>query len=168
MEIWKDIKGYEGYYKISNTGKVRNAKTDKILVGDINSVGYRRVYLYVPTPKRFFIHRLVAIHFVDGRSTDRVVNHIDGNKLNNNYKNLEWVSRSENDIHAYRLGLRTAHPSQFKHKIIQYNLLSGAIIKVYENIDECTAALNVKRSNVYSCCNGKQKSCRGFGLRYET
>ena len=60
MEKWKDIIGYEGYYQISNFGNVRNVQTNKILIGDTNNAGYKRVTLYKPIKKRFFIHRLVA------------------------------------------------------------------------------------------------------------
>ena len=167
MEIWKDIKGYEGYYQISSNGNVRNIKTNYTLIGDINNTGYRRVTLYAPIKKRFFIHKLVASHFCDGFSENLVVNHKDGNKLNNNYQNLEWVTRSENDLHAYKLNLRQSHPCTFKHRIISYNLETGKIIKIYNNTQECCDDLKVKRSNVYNCCNGKQKSCRGIGLKYE-
>lgn len=124
-EIWKDIQGYEGYYQISNFGNVKNTKTNKILTGDTNSTGYRRVILYNPVKKRFFIHRLVALHFCNGYSDDLVVNHIDGNKLNNHYKNLEWVTKSENDKHAFKLGLRTEHPCTFKKKILAFNKETG-------------------------------------------
>lgn len=54
MEIWKDIKDYEGYYQISNYGNVRNYKTKKSLTGDINSIGYRRVVLHSPVKKKIF------------------------------------------------------------------------------------------------------------------
>lgn len=66
MEEWKDIKDYEGYYQISSYGQAKNIKTGQILKGDINNIGYKRVYLYVPVKKRFFIHRLVALHFCEG------------------------------------------------------------------------------------------------------
>ena len=86
IEIWKPIKNYENYYSISNLGNVKNNKTGKILCGDINNAGYRRITLYNPVRKRYFIHRLVAYHFCDGYSSELVVNHVDGNKLNNYYK----------------------------------------------------------------------------------
>ena len=167
MEIWKDIKDYEGYYQISSEGNVRNTKTQQILKGDTNNLGYRRVTLYTPIRKRFFIHRLVALHFCEGYSEELVVNHKDGNKQNNNYLNLEWVTRSENDLHAYNMNLRQPHPCNFKHRIISYNLKTNEVIKIYENTQECCDDLNVARTNVYNCCNGKQKSCRGVGLKYE-
>ncbi len=167
MEQWKDIIGYEGYYEVSSEGRVRNIKTKQILKGDTNSIGYRRVTLYSPVKKRFFIHRLVALHFCDGYSDELVVNHKDGNKLNNCAENLEWVTRSENDLHAFRNKLRKPSPCKFKKKVIAYDLQSLEIIKIYENVQECCDDLKVARPNVYNCCNGKQKSCRGYGLKYQ-
>ena len=167
MEEWKDIKDYEGYYQISSYGRVKNIKTGKILKGDTNNIGYKRVWLYAPVKKRFFIHRLVALHFCEGYQEDLVVNHKDGNKLNNVAENLEWVTHSENDLHAYKLKLRKPYPCQFKHRIIAYDLLTEETIKIYNNIKDCCNDLKVARSNVYNCCNGKQKSCRGYGLKYE-
>ena len=167
MEIWKDINGYEGYYQISSYGRVKNVDTNQILIGDTNNIGYRRVWLYMPVKKRFFVHRLVALHFCAGYHEGLVVNHRDGNKLNNHVNNLEWVTRSENDLHAYRHNLREPHPCQFKHRILAYDLQTGDLIKIYNNTDECSEDLNVARSNIYNCCNGKQYSCRGYILRYE-
>ena len=104
MEVFKPIDGYEGY-QISNMGNVKNAKTGKPLKAQISSSGYYNVTLslngkrYTPT-----IHSLVAKHFLDICNFE--VNHKDGNKLNNNVGNLEWVNRSENMTHAYGIGLR--------------------------------------------------------------
>lgn len=167
MEEWKDIKGYEGYYQISSYGHVKNIKTGKIINGDINNTGYKRVCLYAPVKKRFFVHRLVALHFCDGYQDNLVVNHKDGNKSNNSSENLEWVTRSENDLHAYKLNLRQPHTCKFKHRIIAYDLKTGETVQIYNNTDDCCNNLNVARTNVYNCCNGKQKSCRGYGLKYE-
>lgn len=62
MENWKDIKNYEGFYQISPYGEVKNTKTGKIIKGDINNIGYRRVTLYAPVKKRFlFIAWLLSI-----------------------------------------------------------------------------------------------------------
>lgn len=167
MEIWVNIKGYEGYYQVSSKGNVKNMATGKILIGDKNIVGYRRVTLYTPIVKRMFIHRLVALHFVDGYKEGLVVNHKDGNKTNNCADNLEWVTRSKNDLHAYRLGVRKSYPCAFKKRIIKFDLSTGETICVYRNSQECCEDLNVARSNIYACCNGTQNSCRGFGIKYE-
>lgn len=167
MEIWKDIKNYEGYYQVSSEGHIRNVNTGHILKGDTNNLGYRRVWLYAPIAKRMFIHRLVAMAFCENWPEEKVVNHKDGDKQNNTASNLEWVTRSENDLHAFRLGLRSVHPRQFKHKIIAYNK-DGSIYKIYDNVQMCCDDLKVARSNIYSCCNGKQQTCRGYKLTYST
>ena len=167
MEIWKDIIDYEGYYQISNLGQVKNINTGKILTGDTNNIGYRRVTLYTPIKKRFFVHRLVAIHFCPGMEEGLVVNHKDGNKLNNNADNLEWVTHSQNDKHAFQLNLRQAKLCTFKHKVLAFDKETKEFIKEYQNVQECADDLNVARSNIYNCCNGKQKSCRGYILKYK-
>lgn len=110
-EIWRplvcqDI--HEGWYEVSNIGRVRTAKTKRLL-SPFNSKGYLRIGLitYTRGQQKFPVHRLVANAFVEGRTHEkRFVNHIDGNKLNNVYTNLEWVTASENIIHAIRTGLR--------------------------------------------------------------
>ena len=166
MEIWKDIIGYANYYEISSFGRVRNKKTQNILIGDMNNAGYRRVILYTPVKKRFFIHKLVAIHFCENYKEGLVVNHKDGNKTNNYASNLEWVTRSENDLHALKNNLRKIYPCTFKHQIYAYDKKTKELIKVYKNVQECCDDLKVARSNVYNCCNGKQQSCRGYILQY--
>lgn len=167
MEIWKDIIGYEGYYQVSNLGRIKNINTKKILTGDTNNIGYRRVTLYTPEKKRFFIHRLVALHFCEGYQEDLVVNHKDGNKLNNCADNLEWVTRSENDLHAFKMNLRQVYPCQFKKQILAFDKDTKQLVKEYQNVQECCDDLHVARSNVYNCCNGKQKTCRGYILKYK-
>lgn len=150
MEIWKDIKDYEGYYQISNYGRVKNIQTNYLLNGDINSAGYKRVVLYTPKRKRFFIHRLVALNFCNGYSENLVVNHIDGNKLNNHYMNLEWITRSENDLHAEKIGLRKNHyiPQKPKYMIRTFDLLSNKTIKIYNNREEFCAENGFAKSSV--------------------
>ena len=123
--------------------------------------------LYIPIKKRFFVHRLVALHFCEGYQDSLVVNHIDGNKLNNKAENLEWVTRSENDLHAYKLNLRKPHACNFKHKILAYNKDTLELKKEYENVMECAEDLMVSRSSIYNCCKGKQNTCKGYILRYE-
>lgn len=166
-EIWKPIQGYENNYEISNFGQVRNKITGKILIGDHNNLGYRRVTLYTPKKQRYFVHRLVALHFCEGYKKDLVVNHKDGNKQNNYCDNLEWVTRSENDLHAYSLELRKPSPCTFKHKILAFNKDTGVLEKEYENVEACAKDLKVARPNIYNCCNGKQKTCKGYILKYK-
>ena len=103
--IHKDIKPL---YEINAYGSVRNKITGKILKPNFNK-GYHRYSLRQKNggTKHIFAHRMVAMSFIADKSKSNLqVNHIDGNKLNNNVSNLEWVTVSENSKHAYRLGLR--------------------------------------------------------------
>lgn len=102
-EVWKPIKGYENY-EISSNGRVRNSKTGRTLKQGKNNSGYFQVTLCKNgKPKTFSVHRLVAYCYVQGY--DETVNHIDGNKTNNYFTNLEWVSNAENQKHAWENGL---------------------------------------------------------------
>ena len=101
--MWKPINKCEDLYSVNENGEVKNNKTNKLIVGDINSCGYYRVCLYDKQnnrKQRFFRHRLVAIHFIDNPNNYDEVNHIDGNKSNNNVNNLEWVNRVYNERHS--------------------------------------------------------------------
>jgi len=121
-EVWKDIQGYEGYYQVSNLGRVRGLQrtvkhwrgTDKILKAKsstifISSYGYHNVNLFKNGIKKsYLVSRLVAIAFIsNNRDVKEVneVNHINGVKTDNTVKNLEWVSRQENMTHAKVNGL---------------------------------------------------------------
>jgi len=111
-EIWKDIEGYEGYYEVSNLGRIKSLKTnhgkDQILIRKT----YDRPNQYTTinftvkgVARTCSVHRLVAIAFIPNPDHKRTVNHIDGNKHNNLVTNLEWATYSENIRHAYSTGL---------------------------------------------------------------
>ena len=113
MEVWKDIKDYEGHYQISNYGMVKSVERPALIKsGYIRIVkerflsqekvigGYKRVSLSIKGKlKRFSVHRLVAIHFIDDKIKNKEVNHLDKNTSNNRVENLEWISRRENATH---------------------------------------------------------------------
>ena len=101
MEEWKDIKGYEGIYQISNKGRVKtlgnNRRKEKIREGIEDNTGYKRISLYKNRKeKKYSIHRLVAQAFLPNPDNLPVVNHKDENKLNNNVENLEWCTQEYN------------------------------------------------------------------------
>jgi len=120
MEIWKDIIGYEGLYKISNYGNIKSMpkswvcgrssvrfKEETILMV-CKTTMYHNVNLHKEKSAKFHnIHRLLAEHFIPNPENKREVNHINGDKHDNRLDNLEWVTSSENRKHAYDIGLKT-------------------------------------------------------------
>ena len=117
-EIWKDIKGNREIYQISNKGNVRTKARigargyfveEKVLTKFDNSNGYYRVSMRLSGDehsKMYYVHRLVAMMFIPQEIGKIFVNHKDGNKHNNSVDNLEWVTRSENEKHAWVTGLK--------------------------------------------------------------
>ena len=107
-EIWKDIVGYEGHYEVSNFGRLRSNKPKfyGIMNPSYTNKGYVRYGLSLNNKQIIFtIHRLVAIHFIPNPENKPEVNHIDGDKQNNNVSNLEWCTHQENMGHAKQNGL---------------------------------------------------------------
>lgn len=142
-ELWKDIEGFEGRYQVSNKGLVRNAK-GHLMYQEANTANYMRVSLGAPQ-KKFFVHRLVAKAFCDGYFEGAVVNHKDFNKHNNASVNLEWVTASENQKHAYRAGKMTG---AFKPLISSY-VYKG---KTYKDITvaELIKTIGICESSLYN------------------
>lgn len=139
MEQWLDIPGYNGY-QVSNKGNVRTHNKISIakrhgerhwknrilkFKSKSNKTGYRVDLWKAGKPKTFLVARLVAFTFYGKDINDRslTVNHIDGNRFNNDLENLELITLKENIQHAFRTGLQT---SQIKVKI--ENKITGAII----------------------------------------
>lgn len=139
-EIWKSIPNYEGLYEISNFGRVKSLKKNLIMNCSIRNTRYNSTYLYkLGNSKQFLIHRLVAISFIDNPNNLPEVNHINGNKNDNNVNNLEWVTRSTNIKHSYdKLG----KIAPFSKIVI--NLDNGIF---YNSAKEAAKSINIS----YSC-----------------
>ena len=114
--IWKDVVGYEGFYLVSNTGKVKSMIKNKVLSPFINNSGYYRVHLR--GGRKFSIHRLVCMAFI-GDPCGFHVNHKDRDKLNNNIENLEYVTMKKNSLYirTSKRGVSMCGPSTFRARI---------------------------------------------------
>lgn len=109
QEEWKPIAEYNGLYFVSDLGRIKSMYKgkEKLLKQHTGTTGYKKVSLYYNKHKKDFkVHRLVALHFVPNKNNFPVINHKDGNKLNNSADNLEWCSHSYNVKHAYNIGLK--------------------------------------------------------------
>ena len=162
MEIWKPIKGYEGLYEISNYGRVKSlARTwvtghnsivrskDESILAPKKDRGYLRVGLLKNGKRKLLsIHRLVAEHFIPNPLNKPEVNHRDGNKENNHFSNLEWVTPAENTQHAESLRLRKHRKGSECHnaKLTEEQVLE--IRNLYSS-GKFTQEELAKRFNVY-------------------
>lgn len=174
-EIWKDVAGYEGLYQVSNNGRIRNAK-GLIMSQKPSKDGYVRILLFKKGKyKAEYIHILVAKEFVEKPSAENLeVNHIDGDKANNNYLNLEWVTKSQNTLHAIQNNLRFVNP--IKGKFGQDNPLSKAVLQ-FDNSGnlinrwgsalEAANAYGYNKGSIRSCAGGYKKTYKGYVWRYE-
>ena len=124
IEIWKDIPSYEGLYKISNLGRLKSLKKgEEILSPPTYNTGYIVAKLFKNgIYKRIGVHRIVAMSFIDNPLNKKMVNHIDGNKLNNCLSNLEWATSQENHTHAQLKGLKAKGESHGMSKLTKENV----------------------------------------------
>jgi len=177
MEKWLNLK-YEGFeqYQISNLGSVRSPRG--IMKSRPNSRGYHIIGLRhheTIKQKTFSVHRLVADHFIDKPEGKDYVNHIDGDKNNNTAENLEWVTQSENQIHAYRIGLQVKTEEQVE-RMRYYAKKKRRPIRVinerlgidaeFESIAEASKHVDCNEKTLRNILKGRNKSRLGYEVYY--
>ena len=139
--IWKIVKEFPNY-EVSNLGEIRNKATKKHLKQQIKEKGYKGVILHKNNKKyNLRVHRIVATEFIENPLNKPYVNHLNGNKADNRSKNLEWVTPSENNIHAINIGLTDM--TRFNIPVILIDVLT--LEKQYFNsLKECEERINIK------------------------
>ena len=171
-EIWLPIIGYEGYYEVSNLGKVKRVKQyqpscrkkgithrSNTLKNCVNNRGYVRLLLSKDgVSKSFKLARLVAFHFIENPNNLPYVNHIDGNKTNDISTNLEWCSQAENVQHAYEHQLRKTSEG-IGHRIRLNKEDATNIREIYNNKElnqrEIAEKYNVSLATINGIINNK-------------
>ncbi len=176
-EIWKDIPGYEGYYQVSNKGRVRCLeryvsrndgrhglviqRVDPRIIRPLTlKTGYKSVMLHKEgKTKRTTIHRLVALAFIPNPHNKRTVNHKDGVRTNNNVENLEWCTQSENILHASRV----LHTLTFHGKPVRC-IETG---EEFRSAKEAARKYGLADTNLSSAIRGvKQQTFAGYHWEY--
>lgn len=151
MEIWKDIKGYEGIYHISNLGNVKSTRKNKeiILKQTPDKDGYLKICLCKNNIKKnYIVHRLVAFSFVDFVLGKDYVNHKNGIKYDNRFENLEWCTITENNQHAFRTGLNVSPKGEDHYKIKLNNNIVLAIRNSNKKQREIAEEFNISQQTV--------------------
>lgn len=186
-EVWKDIVGYEDVYQISNYGRLKRKKrltvrvvngkprsypmTEIIIKPSLKREGYLKYALNRDLKsKNDYAHRLVANHFIpkpkDYNEVVYIVNHIDGDKSNNIVNNLEWVTYSENNLHAIHVLNKKLNTSGINppRKVQQIDLHTGNVIKEFETMS--LAKKETGACHISSVCRGLRKHAGGFFWKY--
>lgn len=173
QEVWKDVVGYEGRYKVSNLGNVmsmryRGHEGVRLMRPVLHHGGYQIISLSNPK-KIWLVHVIVAKAFVDNPDGKPFVNHIDGNKTNNCADNLEWVTCLENIQHAIRTGLRDPHniPRRYGKEnptskpVLQYDA-KGDFIKKWDCQSDAARYFGIRTGTIANCIDRQSKLCKGF------
>ena len=160
-EEWREIniegKNTQGYF-ISSLGRFRNKKGVIMKNYKPHHSGY--IYLRVNIDK-YALHRLVAQTFIPNLEDKPFVNHIDGNKINNQVSNLEWCTCLENNLHNHKIGLIKC----FTRKVGQYDLEINEINK-FDSIREASFKTNINIGSIKAVLYNKQKTGGGFIWKY--
>ncbi len=185
-EQWRNIKGFEGLYQVSNLGNVKSLKRfnrtskiysslgyyrkEKILKPSKDAAGYLKIDLCKNGKrKNYLIHRLVAETFIPNPENKLQVNHKDGNKSNNFVDNLEWATPKENIIHAVVNGLNIPKKGWKHHSskaVLQYDM-NNNFIKRWGSIIDANKALNISETSISYCCNNKQRKAGKYRWKFE-
>ncbi len=178
-EIWKDIPELIGKYQSSSIGRIRSIERtivqsngrvrkfpSKILKHFIDDSGYPRICLYKNdcSPRKYKVHRLVAMAFIPNPDNLPMVNHIDSNKLNACVENLEWCTAQENVIHSFEVGGRiapTGFESPLGNPVVAIKISTGER-SVHGSQKDAAKNLGLFQTGVNGCMTGRMKTTKGY------
>lgn len=172
MEEWRDIKGYEGLYQVSNEGRVRSLERtitykdgrerlvkEKFVTPHKNSNGHLKFRLSKNgILSEIQAHRLIAEIFIPNPNGYDVVHHIDHDPYNNTVENLVWMSDEEH---------RGMHISERRSKRVYQYTLNGELVKIWESVTKACEELGANHSHISDCCLGKRKTHKGYRWSYK-
>ena len=171
-EVWRDVKGYEGFYQVSNMGRVKSLGRkdrfgrvikERILEPAVTHNGYLRVGLHVDGKRKMLrVHRLVCEAFHENPDNKSEVNHVNENKTDNRACNLEWSTRTENCNH----GSRNERVAKALSKPIGQFSLDGKLIKVWQSACEARRQTGFDQGYVGAVARGKFKQAYGYIWKY--
>lgn len=175
MEIWKDIEGYEGYYQVSNEGRVkslerhvvmrtrwgkicmRNVK-EKIMTQHDSGKGYLQVFF---TKDVYFVHQLVAKAFIPNPHNYSDVHHINQNHQDNRVENLMWMGEHEHKtMHAKE------RAKKLSKRVDQIDKFTGEVLRQWESTAEAAKQLGYENIHISECARGKRKTAYGSVWKY--
>ena len=175
VEIWKDIPSYEGLYQVSPSGNIKSLYRNKILKYEISKNGYCQVMLCKNKKhKLLYVHRLVAMVYLNNFNKNLQVNHKDGNKQNNCANNLEMVTCKENIQHSFKNKLQVIKSGKENHLYNRYGQcankskpiyqfdLEDNFIKKWNCQEDVERELEFKVQNISACALGNKKTAYGF------
>ena len=171
LEIWKDIQGYEGLYKVSNTGKIYSSKIKDTMRTFINNSGYECVQLAKnKVRKGYLVHRLVAASFCEGYEQGLVVNHKDGNRTNNSSYNLEWLTTKGNIQDMQTRGTmnytKAQEVAQIKNQKPVKLITPDGEEFIYPSIKSACEMHGLSRRKGSLVANGIRKHTKGYKFKF--
>ena len=176
-EVWKDIKGYEGIYQVSNMGRVKSL--ERIIIDKLGRERYQKERILKPVKKRdgylqvhlcngsgkekkILVHRLVCKAFHQNPKNKPEVNHINEDKSDNRACNLEWVTSKENINH----GTRNARVAKTQGKSVAQYTLNGELVKIWPSTREVQRQLGFYHNHISLVARGERKTAYGYVWKY--